>query len=60
MIVRFVDGPLAGHEMETTNAPWAGEWLTVEGAADWGLYVPVLRTVHGVVMAEARITIPRR
>ncbi|WP_258049691.1 hypothetical protein [Streptomyces finlayi] len=30
-------------------------------AADWGLYVPVHRdSVTGVVLAEARVTIPRR
>ncbi|MFD3890770.1 hypothetical protein [Streptomyces microflavus] len=60
MIVRFVDGPLAGRELKTSDTPWAGGWLTVDGAADWGLYVPVLRTVRGVVVAEARVTIPRR
>ncbi|MFJ6565652.1 hypothetical protein ACIQMV_38615 [Streptomyces sp. NPDC091412] len=42
MIVRFAGGPLAGRELETTDASWAGGWLTA-GDADWGLYVPVHR-----------------
>ncbi|EST20343.1 hypothetical protein N566_28235 [Streptomycetaceae bacterium MP113-05] len=60
MIVRFAGGPLAGRELETTDAPWAGGWLTT-GDADWGLYVPVHRDlVTGVVLAEVRVTVPRR
>lgn len=60
MIVRFAGGPLAGRELETADAPWAGGWLTA-GDADWGLYVPVHRDpVTGVVLAEVRVTIPRR
>ncbi|MFF7954084.1 hypothetical protein [Streptomyces griseorubiginosus] len=60
MIVRLVGGPLAGRELETSDAPWAGDWLTA-GDADWGLYVPVHRdAVTGVVLAEVRVTIPRR
>ncbi|GAA2331559.1 hypothetical protein [Streptomyces cuspidosporus] len=60
MIARFAGGPLAGREPETTDAPWAGGWLTA-GDADWGLYVPVHRDpVTGVVLAEIRVTTPRR
>jgi hypothetical protein len=60
VIVRFAGGPLAGRELETTDAPWAGGWLTA-GDADWGLYVPVhCDPVTGVVLAEVRVTIPRR
>ncbi|GAB1340779.1 hypothetical protein ACE1SV_73690 [Streptomyces sp. E-15] len=33
-------GPRGG--LETTDAPWAGGWLTAVDA-DWGLYVPVRR-----------------
>ncbi|MEU2448293.1 hypothetical protein ABZ588_32920 [Streptomyces althioticus] len=59
MIVRFAGGPLAGRELETTDAPWVGGWLTV-GDADWGLYIPVHRDpATGVVLAEARVTTPR-
>ena len=54
MIVRFVGGPFAGRELETTDAPWAGGWLTV-GDADWGLYIPVHRApVTGVVATKIR------
>ncbi|MFE1341558.1 hypothetical protein ACFW6K_28255 [Streptomyces sp. NPDC058733] len=60
MIARLLGGPLAGCALETADAPWAGGWLTV-GDADWGLYVPVRRDpVTGVVLAEVRVTIPRR
>ncbi|WP_330285387.1 hypothetical protein [Streptomyces sp. NBC_00576] len=60
MIVRLVGGPLGGRELSTTPDPWAGGWLTA-GDADWGLYVPVHRDlVTGVVLAEVRVTIPRR
>ncbi|MEU8992896.1 hypothetical protein AB0C98_42070 [Streptomyces sp. NPDC048558] len=60
MIVRFVGGPLAGRELETGSGPWAGGWLTA-GDADWGLYVPVHRDpATGSVLAEVRVTIPRR
>lgn len=60
MIVRLVGGPLAGRVLETTGAPWAGDWFMV-GDADWGRYVPVHRdAVTGVVLAEVRVTIPRR
>lgn len=56
VIVRFAGGPLAGCVLETTDAPWAGGWLTA-GDADWGLYVPVHRDpVTGTTLAEARIT----
>ncbi|WP_167367940.1 hypothetical protein [Streptomyces agglomeratus] len=41
MIVRLLGGPLAGIELETTDA-WVGQWLTA-GDADWGLYVPATR-----------------
>lgn len=51
MIVRFLGGPLAGRVLTTTDAPWAGGWLTA-GDADWGLYVPVHHDpVTGVVLA---------
>ncbi|MEW2426146.1 hypothetical protein AB0911_37215 [Streptomyces nigra] len=60
MIVRLLGGPLAGRVLTTTDVPWAGGWLTA-GDADWGLYVPVHRDpATGVVLAEARLTIPRR
>ncbi|MFE9927265.1 hypothetical protein ACFYQA_38890 [Streptomyces sp. NPDC005774] len=60
MIVRLLGGLLAGLVLETTGAPWAGGWLTV-GEADWGLYVPVHHDqATGMVLAEARVTIPRR
>ncbi|MGA4960518.1 hypothetical protein [Streptomyces lavendulocolor] len=60
MIVRLVGGPLAGRTLETTDAPWTGDWLTA-GDAAWGLYVPVYRDpATGTVLAEARVTIPRR
>lgn len=59
MIVRFVGGPLAGIELETTDAPWFGGWFTV-GATE-GLYVLVHRDqATGVVLAEVRVTVPRR
>lgn len=59
MIVRFAGGPLAGRELETTDAPWFGGWLTT-GDADWALYAPVHRDpVTGVVLAEVRVTVPR-
>ncbi|GAA4119910.1 MULTISPECIES: hypothetical protein [Streptomyces] len=59
MIVRFVGGPLAGRELETTDAPWFGGWLTA-GDADWSLYVPTHRDpVTGVVLAEVQVTTPR-
>ncbi|MGX1887271.1 hypothetical protein [Streptomyces sp. NPDC055287] len=59
MIVRLLGGPLAGIELETADA-WVGQWLTA-GDADWGLYVPVHRDpATGIVLAEARGTIPRR
>ncbi|MFF7191135.1 hypothetical protein ACFZAR_39420 [Streptomyces sp. NPDC008222] len=52
MIVRLLGGPLAGRVLATTDAPWAGGWLTA-GDADWGLYVPVHRVpVTGIVLAE--------
>ncbi|WP_237407814.1 hypothetical protein [Streptomyces sp. M2CJ-2] len=45
--------------LKTTDVPWAGDWLTV-GDADWGLYIPVHRDpATGIVLAEARVTIPR-
>jgi hypothetical protein len=60
VIVRLRGGPLAGRVLETTDALWAGGWLTA-GDADWGLYVPVHRdAATGVVLAEARVTLPRR
>ena len=60
MIVRFARGPLAGRELETTGAPWFGGWLTT-GDADWALYFPVHRDpVTGGVLAEVRVTVPRR
>ncbi|MBF8175960.1 hypothetical protein KVH22_37330 [Streptomyces olivaceus] len=59
MIVRFAGGPLAGRELETTDAPWAGDWLTA-GDADWALYVPVHHDqATDTVLAEVRVTIPR-
>ncbi|WFB88298.1 MULTISPECIES: hypothetical protein [Streptomyces] len=49
----------AGRVLTTTDAPWAGGWLTA-GDADWGLYVPAHRGLAtGTVLAGARITIPR-
>ncbi|MFB8415299.1 hypothetical protein ACFC63_07260 [Streptomyces albidoflavus] len=58
MIVRFAGGPLAGIELETTDAAWFGDWFPVGDTA--GLYVPVHRDpVTGVVLAEVRVTIPR-
>ncbi|MFD7479947.1 hypothetical protein ACFV8Z_49880 [Streptomyces sp. NPDC059837] len=58
MIVQLLGGPLAGRALKTTDAPWAGGWLTA-GDADWGLYVPVYRdAAAGIVLAEARVTIP--
>ncbi|MBP2579581.1 hypothetical protein J3A78_000059 [Streptomyces sp. PvR006] len=58
MIVRFAGGPLTGCELETTDAPWFGGWLTTVDA-DWALYVPVHRDlVTGAVLAEVRVTIP--
>ncbi|MEU3400635.1 hypothetical protein [Streptomyces filamentosus] len=60
MIVRFVGGPLAGRELQTTDAPWKGGWLTA-GEADWALYVPGHRdSATGIVLAEVQVTIPRR
>ncbi|MGK4909474.1 hypothetical protein [Streptomyces albus] len=60
MIVRFLGGPLGGRVLTTTGAPWAGGWLSA-GGAGWGLYIPVHRDpTTGVVLAEARVTIPRR
>jgi hypothetical protein len=60
VIVRLLGGPLDGRVLTTTNAPWAGGWLTA-GDADWDLYVPVHRdTVTGVVLAEFRTTARRR
>lgn len=38
MIVRFAGGPLTGRVLTTTDAPWAGGWLT---AGD--TYAPVYR-----------------
>ncbi|GAA2264991.1 hypothetical protein GCM10010232_66490 [Streptomyces amakusaensis] len=59
MTVRFVGGPLAGRVLETTDAPWFGGWFTVGDTA--GLYVPVHHdAVTGVVLAEVRVTVPRR
>ncbi|MGW8985074.1 hypothetical protein ACWGQ9_20710 [Streptomyces parvus] len=58
MIVHFVDGPLAGRVLETTDAQWTGGWFTA-GDDDWGLYVPVHRGVTGIVLAEVRTTAPR-
>ncbi|MEU6662093.1 hypothetical protein [Streptomyces sp. NPDC046821] len=56
MIVRLVGGPLAGRVLETTDAPWSGDWLTA-GDADWGLYVPVHRDpAAGTVLAEVQVT----
>ncbi|MER5812127.1 hypothetical protein ABT143_28775 [Streptomyces sp. NPDC002033] len=44
----------------TTRTPWAGGRPTV-GEADWGLYVPVHHNpATGMVLAEARVSIPRR
>ncbi|MFJ1550889.1 hypothetical protein [Streptomyces sp. NPDC088246] len=58
MIGRLLDGPLAGRVLKTTDAPWAGGWLTA-GDADWGLYVPVHR--HPVTdVVPVRVTISRR
>ncbi|MFJ9351024.1 hypothetical protein [Streptomyces sp. NPDC101237] len=52
-------GPFAGMELETTDASWPGGWFAVGDTA--GLYVPVHRdTATGVVLAEVRVTIPRR
>ncbi|MER0443299.1 hypothetical protein ABR738_01665 [Streptomyces sp. Edi4] len=46
--------------MPSFRSPWAGGWFT-DGDAGWGLYVPVHRdAVTGVVLAEVRVTIPRR
>ncbi|MFF8919002.1 hypothetical protein ACF08M_38330 [Streptomyces sp. NPDC015032] len=60
MIVRLLGGPLAGCVLTTTGAPWDGGWLAA-GDADWGLYGPVHRDpATGMVLAEARVTIPRR
>ncbi|MER5739970.1 hypothetical protein ABT117_30455 [Streptomyces sp. NPDC002262] len=60
MIVRFVGGPLSGRELETTDAPWKGDWFTA-GEADWALYVPGHRDpATGTVLAEVQVTIPRR
>ncbi|MFB8415291.1 hypothetical protein ACFC63_07215 [Streptomyces albidoflavus] len=57
-VARFAGGPLAGIELETTDAPWFGGWFMVGGTE--GLHVPVHRDpVTGVVLAEARVTIPR-
>ncbi|WP_330242627.1 hypothetical protein [Streptomyces sp. NBC_00525] len=59
MTVRFIGGPLAGRELETTDAPWSGDWFTVGDTA--GLYKPTHRDpATGVVLAEVWITIPRR
>ncbi|WP_318294240.1 hypothetical protein [Streptomyces bacillaris] len=41
MIVRFVGGPLAQRELETTDAPRFGGWFAV--GAELALYVPVHR-----------------
>ncbi|MFF8963224.1 hypothetical protein ACF1BK_10835 [Streptomyces globisporus] len=61
MIVQFVGGPLAGRSLATAEEPWAGDWFTTEGAAEWTLYVPVYRDpVTGAVLAEERGTAPRR
>ncbi|MYX48544.1 hypothetical protein [Streptomyces sp. SID8385] len=58
-VVRFAGGPLAGIELKTTAARWSGGWFTVGDTA--GLYVPVHRgPVTDVVLAEVRVTIPRR
>ncbi|POG43192.1 hypothetical protein BV881_33240 [Streptomyces sp. ZL-24] len=58
MIVRFVGGPLAQRELETTDAPRFGGWFAV--GAELALYVPVHRdAVTGVVVAEVRDTGPR-
>ncbi|MFJ9634716.1 hypothetical protein ACIRU8_44210 [Streptomyces sp. NPDC101175] len=60
MIVRLLDGPLAGRELTIADAPWTGGWLTT-GDADWGLYIPVHHApATGTVLAEARVTVPRR
>ena len=60
MIVPFLGGPLAGRVFTTTNAPWAGGWLTA-GDTDCGLYVPVHRDPEtGIVLAEVRVTISRQ
>ncbi|MFE0580275.1 hypothetical protein [Streptomyces sp. NPDC058874] len=40
MIIRLLDGPLAGRVLGASDVLWTGGWLTV-GEADWGLYVPV-------------------
>ncbi|MFL9683691.1 MULTISPECIES: hypothetical protein [Streptomyces] len=46
--------------LETTDAPWKGDWLTA-GEADWALYVPGHRDpATGIVLAEVQVTIPRR
>lgn len=58
-IVRFAAGPLAGIELKTSAARWPGGWFTVGNTAS--LYVPVHRDpVTDVVLAEVRVTIPRR
>ncbi|WP_186831895.1 hypothetical protein [Streptomyces sp. ISID311] len=55
-----VGGPLGGRELSTDPGPWAGDWLTARDA-DGRLYVPVHREpATGVVLAEARPTVPRR
>ncbi|MER5599884.1 hypothetical protein [Streptomyces sp. NPDC002265] len=60
MIVRFLGGPLAGRVLETIGALWAGGWLAA-GDADWGLHLAVYHDLAtGIVLAEARVTIPRR
>ncbi|GHA70049.1 hypothetical protein GCM10010345_86860 [Streptomyces canarius] len=59
VIVRLLGGPLAGRVLETTDAPWAGGWLTA-GHADRGLYVPVHgEPATGIVLAEIQATAPR-
>ncbi|MFD5936477.1 hypothetical protein [Streptomyces sp. NPDC060333] len=51
---------LAGLVLVTIRTPWAGGRPTV-GEADWGLYVPVHHNpVTGMVLAKARVSIPRR
>ncbi|MFF7341986.1 hypothetical protein ACFZAT_32380 [Streptomyces sp. NPDC008163] len=50
--------PFTGRVLETTDAPWFGDWFTVGDIAS--LYRPAHRDpVTGVVLAEIRVTIPR-
>lgn len=53
MTVWLLGGPLAGRVLTTTDAPWAGGWLTA-GDADWCLYRPV-RSVGRFVFEAAGV-----